>query len=138
MQRQLVKLEDSLSQLQMQIFFMANDFSRRRALQNFQYSLMPAVWRVKHDKLFDENIQSLIAKRTTTGIWNPNNVTVWTIRSYYLDEYLKQSQNVDIVFGNAKEFLEAFHVLRFKSFRTLLQVNLLIKYFNKTIHSFIS
>ena len=124
MQKHFVNLQNSLAQLQMQIFFLANDFTRRRILQNFQYFLMPTVWRAKHDNLhqLNECIHESIANRMVVGLWDPNNVTVWTIRSYYVDEYLQNNQIAIIPFKSSTAFMMAFKILRFKSFRSLLQV----------------
>ena len=119
----------------MHIFFLANDFSRRKILQNFQYSLMPTEWRAKYDNFYEvnENIHEIIAKRAVAGIWDRDNATVWTIKSFYVDEYLKQTQSVIILFENSNSFMSTFKVLQTSSFRSLLQVNCYIS-FNKSKH----
>lgn len=137
-------LEVKVEPLKMKIFLLGNKFIHLTVLQKFQYLMKPTEWRLEHDYIHRtlegelENNRDSINKRMTANLWNRNNETVYTIKDFIENDYLKHEQEKLCVFENGGAFLKGFQGLRAQSYRSLLQFHLVAHASSDTEKEFIN
>lgn len=120
-------LETKIEPLKMAVFFLGNDFVRFTIIQNFQYLIKPIEWRKKFDFIHRksngklEGFKDSIACREMKNLWNRENVTVFTIKDFIENVYLKGDHRPEPIFENGKALIVAYKELQAKSLRSLLQ-----------------
>lgn len=123
-------LQAEIEPLKMKIFFHGIDFVRLTIIQNFQYLMKPLEWRRVHDYIHKtpqgelESVTESINNREKTNLWNRDNVTVYVIRDFIENVYLKKNQEILPVFDNGIEFLKIVKELNSSSTRWLIQYHL--------------
>lgn len=127
LRKKLEDLRNSLEQLKMKIFYSGDDYSKKSVLQKVQYLLKPSEWRQNFDHIHRtsegvlKGYKESIANRETANIWDRNNVTVYTIKNFIEDVYVKTNQQPLRVFECGEAVEHAVQELRSKAYRSLLQ-----------------
>lgn len=121
------ELVDSIDPLKMRIFYLGNAFVHLTILQKFQYLLKPSEWRLQHDHIHRtpegslESFKDSIANRETAQLWNRDSVSVFTIKDFILNDYLKCNRKPIEIFETGAALVAAYRELHSKSYRTLRQ-----------------
>lgn len=136
-------LETEVEPLKMKIFNIGIDFVRLTIMQNFQYLLKPDEWRKQFDYLHRtpdgqiEGFKESILQRNTANLWDRNAVTVYTIKSFIEEIYMKRNYQLPPAFDCGEALLVAIKEIQSKSYRSLLQFHLIGHTMTETEREFI-
>lgn len=143
LQKLYQELKNNSEPLKMKIFLLGNEFVRLTVLQKFQYLLKSYEWRLINDRIHRtpvgqlEKYKDSITNRETAFLWKRENVTVYTIKDFIVTDYLPNEPKLITIFSSGGDILEAFQLLRSKSYLSLLQFHLTAHTLTETEEEFI-